>query len=338
MSYAGSTRSPASCSRWSRRPPSPPPGPFAKSLLDTGWTPGSVVFLRIAGAALLLLVPTVRALAVAGTCCAASGARSSAYGADGRGRCRSWPSSTRSEHLSVGVALLLEYLGLVLVVVWQCLRRAAGSRGRRRWSGWCWRWSGWRSSSTCFGGVRIDGIGVAWGLLAARRSGVVLPDVGQHRTRPRCRRSRWPAAGWSSGALAFAVLGAAGVLPMEFHGAPVELAGFVAAVVGRGARAGRDRRGDAVRHRHHRRPACSAPSWPRSWASPRSCSPCCSPGCCSASCRGRSSCVGGLFILAGVVAVRAEESRPVRIGGRDLVGQRLKRTWRSEYRCSAMAR
>ncbi len=28
--------------------------------------------------------------------------------------------------------------------------------------------------------------------------------------------------------------------------------------------------------------------------------------------------VGGLFILAGVVAVRAEESRPVRIGGRDL--------------------
>ena len=48
--------------------------------------------------------------------------------------------------------------------------------------------------------------------------------------------------------------------------------------------------------------------------------------------------VGGLFILAGVVAVRAEESRPVRIGGRDLARQRLKRTWRSVYLCSAMAR
>src|SRR6476659_2609372 len=37
-------------------------GPAAKSLLDTGWTPGSVVVLRIAGAALILLVPAWRAL------------------------------------------------------------------------------------------------------------------------------------------------------------------------------------------------------------------------------------------------------------------------------------
>ncbi|MCW2822013.1 MAG: putative permease, superfamily, partial [Marmoricola sp.] len=38
-------------------------GPFAKSLLDTDWTPGAVVFLRIAGAAMVLAVPAVRALA-----------------------------------------------------------------------------------------------------------------------------------------------------------------------------------------------------------------------------------------------------------------------------------
>ena len=39
--------------------------------------------------------------------------------------------------------------------------------------------------------------------------------------------------------------------------------------------------------------------------------------------------LGGLFILAGVVAVRAEESRPVRIDRRDpslAPGQRLNRT------------
>ena len=51
--------------------------------------------------------------------------------------------------------------------------------------------------------------------------------------------------------------------------------------------------------------------------------------------------VGGLFILAGVVAVRSEQS-PARSGsgGRDSsdAGQRLNRTWRSEYRWSAMAR
>src|ERR1700712_417841 len=100
-------------------------GPFAKSLLTTGWTPGSVVFLRIGGAALILAVPTARAL---------------------KGRwgdlLRAWPQLVTYglmavavpqlaffyavEHLSVGVALLLEYLGMVLVVVWQALvaRRA----------------------------------------------------------------------------------------------------------------------------------------------------------------------------------------------------------------------
>ncbi|MCW2868217.1 MAG: hypothetical protein JWR20_2405, partial [Marmoricola sp.] len=33
-------------------------GSFAKGLLETGWTPGSVTFLRVAGAAAVLLVPT----------------------------------------------------------------------------------------------------------------------------------------------------------------------------------------------------------------------------------------------------------------------------------------
>src|SRR6476661_5998795 len=95
-------------------------GPFAKSLLQTGWTPGSVVFLRIAGAALLLAWPTARAM---------------------RGRWHvlrdEWPDLVAYgvmavavpqlayfyavTHLSVGVALLLEYLGLVLVVAWQSL-------------------------------------------------------------------------------------------------------------------------------------------------------------------------------------------------------------------------
>src|SRR3954468_4386591 len=95
-------------------------GPFAKSLLTTGWTPGSVVFLRIAGAALLLLVPTVRALSgrwhllrrewrvvlAYGLCAVALPQVAFFYAID---------------HLPVAVALMLEYLGLVLVVTWQCL-------------------------------------------------------------------------------------------------------------------------------------------------------------------------------------------------------------------------
>src|ERR1700712_3211396 len=100
-------------------------GPFAKALLDTGWTPGSVVFLRIAGAALILLVPTVRALGGRWHLMRHGWRQVLAYGVVAV----AVPQLAffyAVQHLSVGVALLLEYLGMVLVVVWQALvaRRA----------------------------------------------------------------------------------------------------------------------------------------------------------------------------------------------------------------------
>jgi len=92
-------------------------GPFAKALIGAGWSPGAVVLARITGAALLLLPFTAWTL---------------------RGR---WASVRRDlplaglygtlavaaaqlgyfqavERLTVGVALLIEYLGIVLVVLW----------------------------------------------------------------------------------------------------------------------------------------------------------------------------------------------------------------------------
>ena len=140
-------------------------GPFAKSLLETGWTPGSTVFLRIAGAALLLLVPTLRAL-------------------EGRWHLlrRGWPQIVAYgvtavalpqlaffyavQHLSVGVALLLEYLGLVLVVAWQSLV----ARRLPRFPtvvGIVMALVGLALVLDLFSGVQVDGVGVAWGLLAA---------------------------------------------------------------------------------------------------------------------------------------------------------------------------
>ena len=80
------------------------------------------------------------------------------------------------EHLSVGVALLLEYSGTLLVVLWLWLRH--GQRPRRL---------------TVFGGVlsigglalvldltgeqHVDLVGVLWGLAAAHRAGHVLHAV-----------------------------------------------------------------------------------------------------------------------------------------------------------------
>ena len=131
-----------------------------------GWTPGSVVFLRIAGAALLLLVPTVRALEGRWHLLRREWRQVVAYGL----LAVALPQLAffyAVAHLSVGVALLLEYLGLVLVVVWQCRAGPPAARAVHGRSGSCWRWSGWCWSSTCSVGCAIDGIGVAWGLLAA---------------------------------------------------------------------------------------------------------------------------------------------------------------------------
>ena len=203
-------------------------GPFAKPLLDTGWTPGSVVFLRIAGAALILVVPTVRAL-------------------DGRWHLvrEEWSQIVlygvvavavpqlaffyAIQHLSVGVALLLEYLGLVLVVAWQCV---AARRLPRTPTvvGVVLSLVGLAlvldlPAMGQAGGVRIDGVGVAWGLFAAVGLGsyfLLSSHVGDGALPPLVLAG----GGLVVGALAFAVLGATGLLPMSFRTAPVSLAGL----------------------------------------------------------------------------------------------------------------
>jgi drug/metabolite transporter (DMT)-like permease len=196
-------------------------GPFAKSLMDTGWTPGSVVFLRIAGAALLLLVPTVRAL-------------------DGRWALlrRSWPQVVAYgiaavavpqlafffavQHLSVGVALLLEYLGLVLVVAWQSLVARRLPRVPTV-AGIVLAIVGLVLVLDVFGGVRIDGIGVMWGLFAALGLAAYYLLSGHVAEQP-LPPLVLAGGGLVVGAIGFAALGITGVLPMTFSSAPARFA------------------------------------------------------------------------------------------------------------------
>ncbi len=289
-------------------------GAFAKALLSTGWTPGSVVFLRIAVAALLLLVPTVRAL-------------------DGR-----W-HQVRSEwgqvvafgllavalpqlaffyavgHLSVGVALLLEYLGLVLVVAWQAVLARRLPR-RTTVLGIVLALLGLTLVLDAFGGVRVDVIGVAWGLLAAIGLGSYFLMSG------RSHETALPplalaGGGLVVGATAFAALGVAGVLPMEFHALPADLGGIslpwwaVVVELGVIAAAVPYVTGIAATRVLGAKLASFVGlsevlfavliAWVLLGELPRS-----------------VQLLGGVFILAGVVVVRTEESRPARMGGRDL--------------------
>jgi drug/metabolite transporter (DMT)-like permease len=289
-------------------------GPFAKALLTTGWSPGSVVFLRIAVAALLLLVPTVRALggrwhllrrewgAVVGFGLLAVALPQLAF-------------FYAVGHLSVGVALLLEYLGLVLVVIWQS---AVGRRlpGRRTVLGVVLALVGLALVLDVFGGVRIDGIGVAWGLLAAvGLASYFLMSGRTHETA--LPPLALAGGGLVVGALAFAVLGITRVLPMDFHGAPAQLNGFSlpwwVAVLELGVIAAATPYVTGIMATRVLGAKLASFvglsevmfavlfAWLLLGELPRA-----------------VQLLGGLFIVAGVIAVRAEESRPVRIDGRDL--------------------
>ena len=197
-------------------------GPFAKSLLETGWTPGSVVLLRIAGAALLLLVPTVRSLAGRWHLLRRGWLQVLAYGVVAV----AVPQLAffyAVQHLSVGVALLLEYLGLVLVVAWQSV--VARHLPRRLTAlGIVLALVGLVLVLDVLGGVPVDGVGVAWGLLAAvgLASYFLLSGATHEDQLPPMALA---GGGMAVAGLGFAVLGAVGILPMTFHSTAVRLAG-----------------------------------------------------------------------------------------------------------------
>jgi len=288
-------------------------GPFAKSLLETGWTPGSVVFLRIAGAAAVLLVPTVRALGGRWHLLRGEWRRVVAYGLTAV----ALPQVAffyAISHLSVGVALLLEYLALVLVVVWQSLVARRAPRAPTL-VGIALAVIGLVLVLDVFGGVQVDGIGVAWGLLAALGlTSYYLMSGSSHETA--LPPLTLAGGGLVVGAVTFGLLGLLGVLPMEFHTARVDLAGsslpwwvavlelavvaaataYVAGIVA--ARVLGAKLASFVGLSEVLFAVLLA--WVLLGELPRA-----------------VQLLGGVFILAGVAVVRSEESRPVRIGGRD---------------------
>jgi drug/metabolite transporter (DMT)-like permease len=288
-------------------------GPFAKSLLNTGWTPGSVVFLRIAVAALVLLVPTVRALDGRWHLLRREARQVVAFGL----LAEALPQLAffyAVGHLSVGVALMLEYLGMVLVVVWQAVlgRRLPGPMTAL---GVVLALTGLALVLDVFGGVRIDGIGVAWGLLAAvGLASYFLMSGSTHETA--LPPLALAGGGLVVGAIGFAAVGLAGLLPMEFHTAPAQLSGFSmpwwVAVLELGVIAAATPYVTGITATRVLGAKLASFvglsevlftvlfAWLLLGELPRS-----------------VQLLGGVFIVAGVVAVRVEGSRPTRIEGRD---------------------
>ncbi|WP_163507664.1 EamA family transporter [Fodinicola acaciae] len=103
-------------------------GAFARSLTDAGWTAGAAVAARVGIAALILAIPAIVALRGHWRTLRRDAAMVAAYGfgaVAGAQVC----FFNAIQYLPVGVALLLEYCGLILVVGWMWARH--GQRPRR---------------------------------------------------------------------------------------------------------------------------------------------------------------------------------------------------------------
>jgi drug/metabolite transporter (DMT)-like permease len=208
-------------------------GPLGKSLMEAGWSPTAAVTARLAGGAIAMAVfatlmkrdwprealqhwKTVVAYGVVPI----AGAQLCYYNA--------------VSHLSVGVALLLEYTSPVLVV------------------GWLWATTRRRPSSLTMAGVLIavtgimlvlgviqgDGfsgahinlIGVGWGLAAAICAAcyfMMSDQVSADGTKEGGLNSiTLAAAGLIVGAIAVALLGVSGLMPMTFTANDTVVAGM----------------------------------------------------------------------------------------------------------------
>ena len=195
-------------------------GSFAASLIAAGWTPGAAVTARVVIAALVLTVPallhvrsrhatwaSVRTISVYGAI-AVAGAQLCYFNA--------------VAHLSVGVALLLEYSGILLVVAWGWLRH--GHRpARLTVVGGGAAIAGLVLVLDLAGAHRLDAVGALWGLgaavglaayfiLSAERDESVPPLV-----------MAW--GGLVVGGIVLAVAGLSGLLPLHATFTAVTLLG-----------------------------------------------------------------------------------------------------------------
>jgi drug/metabolite transporter (DMT)-like permease len=190
-------------------------GPFAKALMEAGWSPTAAVTARLAGGALLMVIFATIVKPDWFREAVQHGKTVIAYGLipiAGAQLCY----FNAVAHLSVGVALLLEYTAPILVVgwVWATTRRRPGPLTL---TGVALAIAGIMLVLNVFSGAHINLIGVGWALAAAvcaacyfvMSDSVVTDGDGLNSI-------TLATAGLVVGAGTVAALGATGLVPLTF--------------------------------------------------------------------------------------------------------------------------
>ena len=195
-------------------------GSFATALLDAGWTPDAVVIARISIAAVLLAVPAALALRRSSATLGAAAAPTLTYGVvavAGAQVC----FFNAVKYVPVGVALLLEYLGIALVVAWMWLRHRQRPRALTV-AGMAVVLVGLSFVLDLFGSSDVNLLGVLWGLGAA--VGLAGYFVLSAHSADRLPPIAMACAGLAVGAVALVAIGVVGILPLHATFGTVTLA------------------------------------------------------------------------------------------------------------------
>lgn len=197
-------------------------GTFASSMIDGHWSPTAAVLARTALAAALLTVPALLALRGRWHLLSRHAGRVIAFGLIAVAGCQLCYFNA-IERMPVGVALMLEYLGAVMVVIWMWARH--GQRPRRLTvAGAACAIAGLALVLDLTGSGGINPVGALFALLAATGLATyfVLSAAQDSEPLPPVVMA-W--ASMAVGAAALAVLGLAHVLPLVAGASDVPMAG-----------------------------------------------------------------------------------------------------------------
>lgn len=196
-------------------------GVFASSLLATGWSAAAAVTLRVGIASLVLTVPALVQLRGRWSLLRANAGSVLAFGLLAVAGCQ-LAYFLAVGQLTVAVALLLEYSGVVLVVLWMWLRHAQRP-SRTTAVGVAVAVVGLVLVLDVLSGAEIRVMGLVWGLLAAVGLAVYFVSSGRTDGALPPLVSAW--AGLGVGAVALGAAAVVGVVPWRTSAADVDLAG-----------------------------------------------------------------------------------------------------------------